>query len=314
MIQALSSAGFATEVRLGRKSSLLVFVKLASDRLLKSQIYRTRLQDWLCGVRLAAPAPEKHGAKDDDGVDRYFSEDDPVTQAERLRLAYLLITRPRNEGGAGITPSRHGQWRFVRGVFPLHDRRFNRDWLGQWSRKYHLDAGDIGRIRDQFGERVALYFAFLQSYSSFLLFPAAFGLAAWLVLGPFSWFYAVVSCLWSVVFFEHWKMKEVDLAVQWGVRGVSRIQHPRPQFRFDREAVDPVTGELVKVYSPVKRLATQLLQVPFAAACVAALGGLIAGCFAIEIFITEVYNGPFGQYLVSWPACQVVELCLLILR
>ncbi|KAL2255435.1 hypothetical protein VTK26DRAFT_3391 [Humicola hyalothermophila] len=156
-------------------------------------------------------------------------------------------------------------------------------------------------IRDRFGEQVAFYFAFLRSYFVFLLFPAAFGAAAWLVLGPFSWVYAVVNCLWGVVFFEHWKMKEVDLAVEWGVRGVGKIQRPRPQFRFERETVDPVTGETVKVYSPVKRLARQLLQVPFAAACVVALGGVIAGCFAIEIFINEVYNGPFKQYLTFVP-------------
>jgi hypothetical protein len=229
-------------------------------------------------------------------------ENEPVTPAERLRLAYLLITSPRNEGGAGVTvggKDASGQWRFVKSIFPLHDRAFNRRWIGEWSKKYQLDAADIDEIRDRFGERVAFYFAFLQAYFVFLLFPAAFGAAVWLVLGSFSWVYAVVNCLWGVVFFEHWKVKEVDLAVQWGVRGVSRIQHPRPQFRFEREGVDPVTGEIVKVFSPVKRLGRQLLQVPFAAACVVALGGLIVSCFAIEIFLTEVYNGPFKQYLVS---------------
>lgn len=248
-------------------------------------------------MRAAAPALDPNDPNSRD-LDAYFAHAEPITEAERLRLAYLLITKPRNEGGAGVTP-RAGQWRFVKSVFPLHDRAFNRRWLKQWSAKYYLDDADIDQIRDRFGERVAFYFAFLQSYFAFLLFPAAFGFAAWLVLGQFSWFYAVVNCLWSVVFFEHWKMKEVDLAVQWGVRGVSRIQHPRPQFRFERESVDPVTGEIVKVYSPYKRLARQLLQVPFAAACVVVLGGLIASCFAIEIFITEVYNGPFKQYLVS---------------
>jgi hypothetical protein len=245
-------------------------------------------------------------------MDRYFAEEEPVTQAERLRLAFLLITKPKNEGGAGVTPKR-GQWPFVKSIFPLHDRRFNREWITEWSKKYYLEEADIEGIRERFGERVAFYFAFLQSYFQFLLFPALFGFAAWLVLGPFSWFYAVVNSLWSVVFFEHWKTKEVDLAVRWGVRGVSRIQLPRQQFQWERETVDPVTGEIVKVYSPVKRLGRQLLQVPFAAACVAALGSVIAGCFAIEIFITEVYNGPFKQYLVSlWQDLNSGRRALLI--
>lgn len=288
LVEALASVGFATEVRNGGKSSLLVFVKIASEKLLRDQVYRYRVQDWLYGVRPAAPNQD---------LSKYF-EDEPVTEAERLRLAYLLITKPKNEGGAGVTP-KVGQWKYVASVFPLHDHDFNKQWIKQWSTKYYLDDDDINQIRDRFGEKVAFYFAFLQSYFAFLLFPAAFGFGAWLVLGQFSWFYAVVNCLWSVVFFEHWKAKEVDLAVRWGVRGVSKIQHPRPQFKFEREGQDPVTGEIVKVYSPFKRLARQLLQIPFALACVAVLGGLILGCFSIEIFITEVYTGPFKQYLVS---------------
>ena len=288
MIEALSAAGFATSVRDGGEDSLLVFVRILSDKLLNSQVYRSRVQDWLYGVRSHSPNKD---------IGRYF-EEEPVSEAERLRLAYTLITKPKNEGGAGITP-KTAQWKFVTTVFPLHDHAFNKSWLKRWSTKYFLDKTDIDQIRDKFGEKVAFYFAFLQSYFTFLLFPAAFGFAAWLLLGKFSLLYALVNSLWAVVFFEYWKVKEHDLAVQWGVRGVSKIQHPRPQFHFEGEAQDPITGEVVRLYSPFKRLGRQLLQLPFALACVVILGGLIAGCFAIEIFISEVYSGPFKQYLVS---------------
>ncbi len=287
LIQALAEVGFATEVRSGDANSVMVFTKVASDDLLNRQVYRYRVQDWLYGVRTAAPNQDL--AK--------FFQDEPVTEAERLRVAYLLITKPKNEGGAGINP-RRGYWKHVASVFPPHDQAFNRSWIKEWSTKYFLDEKDLDRIRDKFGEQVAFYFAFLQSYFAFLLFPAAFGFGAWLVLGQYSWFYAIVNCLWSVVFFEHWQIKETDYAVRWGVRGVSKIQRKRPQFSFEREAQDPVTGEIVKIFSPLKRLSRQLLQLPFALACALILGGLICGCFAIEIFITEIYNGPFKQYLV----------------
>ena len=234
LIEALAEVGFATEVRMGDKSSLLVFTKLVSHDVVHDQVYRYRVQDWLYGVRAAAPNQD---------LTQYF-EKEPVSEAERLRLAYLLITKPKNEGGAGIH-AKIGQWKYVASIFPLHDHAFNRAWIKEWSGKYFVDQHDLNRIRDKFGEQVAFYFSFLQSYFSFLLFPAAFGLGAWLVLGQFSWFYAVVNCLWSVVFFEHWKRKEIDLAVQWGVRGVSKIQHPRPQFEYETEAKDPVTGEII---------------------------------------------------------------------
>jgi anoctamin-10 len=96
--------------------------------------------------------------------------------------------------------------------------------------------------------------------------------------------------------------------VQWGVRGVSNIQRTRPEFKFEYEAEDPVTGEPVQVYSPLRRLQTQLLQIPFAAVCVVVLGCLIAACNSLEIFISEVYDGPLKRYLGFLPTILLVVL------
>lgn len=74
-----------------------------------------RIKDWLYGIRPAAPDKETQKSLDSE----------PVTDAERLRLVYLLITLPEVEGGAGITP-KQGQWDLVESVFALHDREFNK--------------------------------------------------------------------------------------------------------------------------------------------------------------------------------------------
>ena len=297
LIRALNDVGLQTEVRNGDNCAVLIFVKVASDRHLQSEVYRERIQDWLYGVRSAAPEKEMQIAL----------RDEPITEAERLRLTYMLITKPRNEGGAGITP-KSGEWRGVESIFALHDHVFNKIWIKRLTSKYFLNAKDLGEIRDRFGEKIAFYFAFLQSYFLFLLFPAGFGFFAWFFLGEFSPIYAVINALWGVVFIEYWKKQETDLAVQWGVRGVSKIQRNRPAFKHESVVKDPITGEDIKIYSPIKRLARQLLQIPFAISATLALGSLIAGCFAIEIFISEVYNGPFKAYLVSTsPQCIDVK-------
>lgn len=130
------------------------------------------------------------------------------------------------------------------------------------------------------------------------MFPAAFGFASWVLLGSFSPIYAVVNGLWCVVFVEYWKRQEVDLGVRWGVKGVSEIQVKRKEFQHEKEVVDPITGETVHIFPATKRLSRQLLQVPFALLACLALGTLIATCFGIEIFLSEVYNGPFQSVLV----------------
>lgn len=149
--------------------------------------------------------------------------------------------------------------------------------------------------------QVAYYYAFLQSYFTFLIFPAAFGLSSWVLLGFYSPIYAIVNGVWSIVFVEWWKRQEVDLSIRWGVRGVSSILDKRRDFKHEKTVVDPVTGESVQFFSARTRLQRQLLQIPFALLASVALGAIIATCFGIEIFISEIYDGPLKSILVRQP-------------
>ncbi|KAL9604391.1 MAG: hypothetical protein Q9219_000579 [cf. Caloplaca sp. 3 TL-2023] len=290
LMQALARAGLTTEVRNGENCSLLVFIKVGSQKRFTQEVYRSRVKDWLYGVRPAEPARETQNTL----------EGQSLTEAERFRIIHHLITSPREEGGAGILP-KEGRWKNVESIFPLHDHTFNKEWIKQWSTMTFLKAEDLDQIRDRFGEKIAYYFAFTQSYFSFLIFPAAFGFAAWVILGSFSPIYAIVNGLWCVTFVEYWRRQEVDLGVRWGVKGVADIQKKRKEFKHEKEVKDPVTGETVQIFPATKRLGRQLLQVPFAIIATVALGTLIATCFGIEIFLSEVYNGPGQSLLVFLP-------------
>ena len=288
LIKLLSQTGLATEVRNGQNCSLLVFVKPASDKVLNSHIYRSRVKDWLYGVRAAQPDREAHNT-----LTR-----EPPTQGERYRIIYHMITSPKEEGGAGITP-KQGQWKEVESVFPLHDQKFNKEWIKKWSQATFLKPEDLDEIRDRLGEKVAFYFSFTQSYFAFLMFPAAFGFSAWVLLGSFSPVYAIVNGLWCITFIEYWKHQEVDLSIQWSVKGVSAMSQKRKGFAAEKKIKDPVTGEMVEYFPGTTRLSRQLLQIPFALLAALALGTLIASCFAVEIFLSEVYDGPMKSVLVG---------------
>jgi len=112
--------------------------------------------------------------------------------------------------------------------------------------------------------------------------------------------YAIVNSLWAIVFVEYWKHQEADLAIRWGVKGVMAIQDRRRDFKHEKEMQDPLTGQTVQVFPARTRIARQLLQIPFAILAAAALGTLIATCFGIEIFLSEIYDGPFKSALVSF--------------
>ncbi|KAL9102088.1 MAG: hypothetical protein Q9163_002737 [Psora crenata] len=297
LIRALARVGLALEVRNGESSSVLLFVKTASDKRLNDAVYRSRVKDWLYGVCAAQPDRETQNVL----------TTKPLTDAERLRIVHSIITNPREEGGAGITP-RYGEWKNVESIFPLHDHGYNKEWIKKWSMNTYLKVEDLDSIRDRFGEKVAFYFAFTQSYFSFLAFPAVFGFSCWVLLGYFSSIYAIVNGLWCIVFLEYWKRQELDLGVRWGVRGVSAIQEKRREFQHEKEIRDPITGETVQIFPATKRLGRQLLQIPFALGASLVLGTVIATCFGIEIFLSEVYNGPFKSILVFLPTILLTGL------
>ncbi|PNS15734.1 hypothetical protein CAC42_4186 [Sphaceloma murrayae] len=290
LAEKLASVGLSTEVRVGDASSVLLFVRVTSEDYMYGEVYRSRVNDWIHGIRAAAP--EKNT--------RRALEAEPLHEGERLRIIHRLITNPESEGGAGIT-AKQGEWENVESIFALHDHAYNKAWIKRWSTKYVLDSKDLDEIRDRLGENIAFYFAFTQSYFQFLVAPAAIGGSVWFLLGGFSPVYAIASTLWTIVFVEYWKHQEYDLAVKWGVKGVSKIHTKRKEYAHEKEATDPVTGETVKVFPATKRLQRQLLQIPFAIAAASVLGSLIATAFAIEIFISEVYSGPLKSILVFLP-------------
>ena len=103
-----------------------------------------RVRDWLHGARQAQP---------DGGTETALAKD-PLKPAERYRLVYHMITAEPSEGGAGITP-KHGEWKDVESIFPLHDTKLNKKWMEEWARKTFLSAEDLDSIRDNLGERVS---------------------------------------------------------------------------------------------------------------------------------------------------------------
>lgn len=39
-------------------------------------------------------------------------------------------------------------------MFPLHDHKYNHEWIKKWSTQYLLKAEDLDEIRNRFGEKV----------------------------------------------------------------------------------------------------------------------------------------------------------------
>ena len=101
------------------------------------------MRDWLHGIRAAEPDKEM----------KRSLVHQQMTEAERYRIVYEMITSPTEEGGAGVIPKQE-PWKNVESIFPLHDHKFNKEWIKKWSTVTFLKPEDLDEIRDRFGEKV----------------------------------------------------------------------------------------------------------------------------------------------------------------
>ncbi|XP_039279552.1 anoctamin-10 isoform X2 [Nilaparvata lugens] len=133
-------------------------------------------------------------------------------------------------------------WRLILQIFPLHDeeevKKLGKLWFMSLFSKQPFES-----IRGYFGESVALYFQFLDYYTTFLLVPMIFGFYQMFMTTEAIAFFCIFNVLSASVFLEMWRRKCSELAYLWGTIGMaSSMDEPRPNFRGTM-AIDVVTGK-----------------------------------------------------------------------
>ena len=163
---------------------------------------------------------------------------------DRIRLTTSIITRHINTDAmrvAGIMKSMYG----------LHQRETLRLLKHSWALKFEWKELWGGRrvpllqIRDYFGEKIGLYFAFVDFNAKMLIPPMLYGVGVWAMQLAFTpgesahadamhgvalLVFALVISTWATLFSELWKRKNALINLWWGTTGFHASQVARPQF------------------------------------------------------------------------------------
>lgn len=151
--------------------------------------------------------------------------------------------------------------------FPLHAEEELRGLQDDW-KPIHMFNSPIHRVRNYFGEKVAMYFAFLSFYNRALLFPAFLGLIYFAIQMAETgqrvdvngiWVLGFSMAIWGTVFLEYWKRKEAKLRMVWGMTHFSEKEQTRPEFRGEFIA-SSVDGSLELYYPWHKKILGLLMS------------------------------------------------------
>ena len=192
-------------------------------------------------------------------------------------------------------------------IFPVHDKE-DLDKLDiYWSK--NTFSPPLDQIRNYFGESVALYWSFAQTYTRLLVIIAILGLAEYVLeLCGVNYVYsnvifALLNLLSLAVFCELWKRRSNEHSFYWGTSGKLRLKPPRPEYRGDwRE--NPVTGKREMYFSPARRIKTLLLvSVPATVLCLVLAFFLMILSFEADkrmgLYLQDPDTGELSSDLVS---------------
>ena len=123
----------------------------------------------------------------------------------------------------------------------------------------------LDAIAEYFGETVAFYFAWLQSFTLWLIAPSLAGIILFIfqvrsgsVDHPLLPFYSLFMALWATSFLVFWRRRRAELAYSWGVLSHEAEEITRAEFHGEYVKSE-VTGEWEMQYPFMKRLGIQLL-------------------------------------------------------
>lgn len=231
-----------------------------SDRRVVSHLYKVHVD----------PLLDKSGNIVEGATTEYPRPDAIFRTTDRISLADHIV-RSADHNCAGVDVSQLLHDHGIRQYFPLHENAklvdMGKDWF-----KCFVSGQHIEKVRNYFGERIAMYFLFMAHFNKWLLAPALLGPIKWLLdllsrrffplfihHGEYAQKYllsafAVAMGIWAIFFIHFWRMKAANYALKWGTLGMSTQLEPTRPKATGTSRVNPVTGRIDRHFPWAQRL------------------------------------------------------------
>jgi len=200
---------------------------------------------------------ETHADKEKEGD--YPQKDAIFRTVDRLRLIDHIV-RSGDRSCAGIDVGQLLHDGDLIHYFPLHEQGKLQDMDKDWFKTFVIGR-NIYKVRDYFGERIALYFLFMSHFIKWMVIPTLIGCFCCvldLFMGtPNNWtamFLCIGVGLFSTTFIHFWRRKSNLYALKWGTFSMKKKPEPtRPEF-YGVSRINPITSRVDRFYPWSERI------------------------------------------------------------
>ncbi|KAI5958081.1 hypothetical protein KGF57_002889 [Candida theae] len=280
-VEYLYEKGFAATIRPGDPTHLLIFIKLSPYKFIE-EAEKDLIKNYEFGVT----------AKDDE-------------LSSRFRIIYQYLTSSKKLGGCGIVPG-EAPYQEVAGIVPITSAFNETKLVEDLKDAFTKPELSANRIRRTYGVQIALYFEFFKHYIYWLVGLSVLGVLQFFKKkGAYSLGYTFVNLLWGTFFLAFWHRKQQYLVNLWGVQNSHLVEEHSLELAEINDKFEPQSSYLHKSNTEGFRFVKQLLFIPIALGFAAVLISYQLGCFFIEIFLTDLYDGPGKSYLTLLPTILI---------
>lgn len=246
---------------------------------------------------------------DEDGGKAYPRPNAIFRTIDRIQIiSYIVTMADHHCAGLDVGQMMHDG--DVQAFYPLHENRKLVDLDKDWFRAF-VWGSSIEKVRDYFGERIAMYFLFMSHFMKWLVLPSICGTGLWavgVIYGSpdnYAAFIVVVGIsLWSIFFVHFWRRNAATHAAKWGTLGMgSDLEATRPGF-MGTCRINPVTGRIDRYYPWSDRLYKVLFSYTVLLFSIACLFFSVAVLF----FLRHVFHEHGGRIWFMVINAVVVEI------
>ena len=207
-----------------------------------------------------------HSEKEDYHNTKIFSK------SVRIKLLMAILSGKRQGGGADVNLSELKSSGAIDAYYPIHSSKDFREKFGQ----HVLRAGIIpwnlplDKIKDYFGEKIALCNSLNAHLASWAIIPALFGVGCQVTALIFTDFnrieatiFSLFISIWAVICYEFWKRKERYTSMRWGTIGETDANAMRDDIRpsfHGTEIKSYIDGSDILYFEPKNACCRHLLS------------------------------------------------------
>lgn len=222
-----------------------------------------------------------------------FNNINKISIAERLRLIYYKLTLPKEKGGCEIEIGLNNVVDMIpcKNLLNLENEfNLNKKQIGKLFNK-NIRKQNTQFLKENFGIKYAMYYKFVQGYVSSIGFLSLFGILAWYFLGNFSKIYTLINIFFGLTTYLCIYSSELHLRNEWNLNNISKTEI----LILNEDEIIPNWQILLRKYS--------FIPITIISAISLFIGQF--SCFLLEIFINEIYQGPFKSILSLLPTIMV---------